>query len=156
MEWPRKNAKGAKQSFFSRSDGTCSIHLPGEGIARHPSVIAISFYAPFVPFCGNLTAAFRVISRPMIHRRGGALPRYRRFAKNKPETLAATLATSTFRAKPSPDSLHSMTSCPQIVNPQSLRNDFLWGGNQQASLVWIYWAFLRNWPSDETDCQTVA
>jgi len=52
----------------------------------------------------------------MFHRHDGALPRYRQFAKNKPKTLAATLATSTFRAKLSPNSIPSMTSCPQIVN----------------------------------------
>jgi len=52
----------------------------------------------------------------MFHRRGGALPCYRRFAKNTPKTLAATLATFTFRAKPSRASIAAMTSCPQIVN----------------------------------------
>jgi hypothetical protein len=36
--------------------------------------------------------------------------------KNKPKTLAATLATSTFRAKPTRDLFLAMTSCPQIVN----------------------------------------
>jgi hypothetical protein len=36
--------------------------------------------------------------------------------KNKPKSLAATLATFTFRAKPTRSSLLAMTSCPQIVN----------------------------------------
>jgi len=53
-----KRRKRRKTKFFSRSGGTCSIHLPGEGIARHPSVKAISFYAPFVPFLWQLNCGF--------------------------------------------------------------------------------------------------
>ena len=43
-----KKRKRRKTKFLSRSGGTRSIHLPGEGIACHPSVKAISFYVPFV------------------------------------------------------------------------------------------------------------
>jgi hypothetical protein len=37
------------------------FNSPTKGrLARLPSVKPISYYAPFVPFCGNLTAAFRI------------------------------------------------------------------------------------------------
>jgi hypothetical protein len=53
--------------------------------------------------------------------------------KNKPKSLAATLPTSTFRAKPSRASIAAMTSCPQIVN----LNHFvmIWGGTKKLAIA---------------------
>ena len=54
----------ARWHYKRKGFGRCRIrvlfHRLGAGIASHQSVSVISFYAPFVTFCGNRTAAFRL------------------------------------------------------------------------------------------------